>query len=208
MPIRGDREKAKEELCRILNRIGAIRFGTFRLTSGRVSPYYIDLRLVPSFPDTFHAVCSLYQQLIEEDVGTENFDRVAGIPTAGLPFASVIAYKLRKPLLYVRKGVKLHGRERRVEGALTPGDRVLLIDDLITTGLSMRRAALAVRAEGGVVEDAVVLLDREEGGRRRLREEGITLHCLLRISEVAKKLYEMGAITREQREIILRQVER
>ena len=85
-------------------------------------------------------------KLIEKNLGVDSFDRVAGIPTAGIPFASVVAYNLRKPFLYIRPRVRLHGRERRVEGVLMPGNRVLLVDDLVTTGLSLLKSAKAVRA--------------------------------------------------------------
>ena len=198
----------KAELCRILNKIGALEFGVFKLTTGRTSPYYIDLRIVPSFPDAFRRVCDLYLKLIRGDVGAESFDRIAGIPTAGTPFASFLAYQLKKPFLYTRPRKRLHGRERRVEGIVMPGDRVLLIDDLITTGRSLRRAAAAIRAEGGVVRDAVVLLDREEGGRERLGEDEVTLHSLLRASEAADKLYQIGAITEDQLKTIKKQVKK
>ena len=196
----------KTELCRILNKINALKFGTFKLTSGRVSPYYIDLRIVPSFPDAFQRVCDFYVNLIRGDIGTENFDRAAGVPTAGMPFASLVAYHLKKPLLYIRPRVRLHGRERRVEGIIMPGDRVLLIDDLITTGRSLRRATAAIRAEGGVVTDTVVLLDREEGGEENLAKDNVALHYLLRASEAAEKLYEMGAITEDQLKTVIKQV--
>ncbi|MEM3873701.1 MAG: orotate phosphoribosyltransferase [Candidatus Bathyarchaeia archaeon] len=198
----------KAEVCKILNKIGALQFGTFKLTSGKISPYYIDLRIVPSFPDVFQKICNLYTNFVKEKIGLENFQRVAGIPVAGIPFASLVAYNLKKPFLYIRKGVRLHGRQRRVEGVLTPGDRVLLVDDLITTGLSLRRAAKAITAEGGIVNDAVVLLDREEGGEEKLKKSGIRLHALLKISEVAEMLYETGAINEEQLKTILRQVKK
>ena len=198
----------KNELCRILVKIAALKFGTFKLTSGRTSPYYIDLRIAPSFPDAFQRICDLYLNVIKRDLKVNEFERIAGIPTAGIPFASVIAYRLEKPFLYVRTHVRLRGRERRVEGMVMPGDRVLLVDDLITTGGSLRMSAAAVRAEGGVVTDAVVLLDREEGGRERLAEDGVTLHYLLRASEAADRLYEMGVITEDQLRIILRQVKK
>lgn len=201
-------EDVKAEACRILNKIGALQFGAFKLTSGKISPYYVDLRLIPSFPDAFYRICDFYVNLIKEGVGEDNFNRVAGIPVAGMPFASVIAYNLKKPFIYVRKGVRLHGRQRRVEGILTSGDRVLLIDDLITTGLSLMRAAKAIIAEGGLVSDAAVLLDREEGGKEKLEGSGIKLHSLLNISEVANRFYEMGVINEERLKTILKQVKK
>lgn len=201
-------ENEKSELSQILNRIGAIKFGTFKLTSGRISPYYIDLRIIPSFPDAFQKVCDLYIKLLEKDLGVENFDRIAGIPTAGMPFASVIAYHLKKPFIYIRSKVKLHGRERRIEGVIMPGNRVLLVDDLVTTGLSLRKAAKNMRAEGGVVSDALVMLDREEGGKERLLKDNIKLHYLLTASEAATKLYELGTIEEEQLKTILKQTKK
>lgn len=204
---KGD-EAVKVEVCKILNKIGSLQFGTFKLTSGKMSPYYIDLRIIPSFPDVFQKVCSFYTNFIKEKIGVEKFNRVAGIPVAGIPFASLIAYNLRKPFLYVRKGMRLHGRQRRIEGVLNPGDHVLLIDDLITTGLSLRRAAKAITAEGGIVKDVVVLLDRQEGGGEKLEKSGIRLHALLNISEVARMLYEIGAIDDEQLKTIQKQIKK
>jgi len=198
----------KVEVCKILNKTGAFKFGTFKLTSGKISPYYIDLRVVASFPDAFQKLSSFYTSFIKNEVGLENFDRVAGIPVAGMPFAVLIAYNLKKPFLYIRKGVRLHGRQRRIEGILAPGDRVLLVDDLITTGLSLRRTAKAITAEGGVVKDVVVLLDRQEGGGEKLERNGVKLHALLSVSEVADMLYEMGTINEEQLETIKKQIKK
>jgi orotate phosphoribosyltransferase len=203
-----EKEEMKAELGKILNKIGALKFGTFKLTSGDVSPYYIDLRIVPSFPDAFKRICNLYITLIIGVVGADGFDRIAGIPTAGISFASIAAYQLKKPFLYIRSTERQHGRGRWVEGILLPGDRVLLMDDLITKGGSILKSAEAVRAEGGIVTDAVVLLDREENGAANLAEKGIKLHCLLSISELATKLYDMDAITKVQLSTILKQVKR
>ena len=198
----------KVEIAKILHKIDALKFGVFKLTSGKASPYYIDLRVVPSFPDAFRKICDFYAEQITIQIGLKNFDRVAGVPLAGIPFASQIAYNLGKPFLYVRKGVRLHGRKRRVEGILISGDRVLLIDDLVTTGLTLNRAAKAVRAEGGVVREAVALLDREEGGREKLEKNGTNLHALLKMSEVAITLFEIGAIDEESRKTILKQIKK
>jgi orotate phosphoribosyltransferase len=199
-------ETEKVELAKILHKIDALKFGVFKLTSGKVSPYYIDLRIVPSFPDAFRQICDFYGESIASQVGLRNFDRIAGVPIAGIPFASQIAYNLRKPFLYVRKGVRLHGRQRRVEGILVSGDRVLLVDDLVTTGLTLRKAAKAVTAEGGIVKEAVALLDREEGGKENLAKNGIQLHTLLKISEVANTLHEIGAIDEESLKTIIKQI--
>jgi orotate phosphoribosyltransferase len=198
----------KERMANILFKIDAVKFGVFKLSTGKASPYYIDLRVIPSFPDAFHEICESYAQYITSEIGVKKIDRIAAIPLAGIPFASQIAYNLKKPFLYVRKDIQLQGRERRVEGILVSGDKVLLIDDLLTTGLTLKKAAEAVRAEGGVVTEAVVFLDREEGGRELLEKNGIKIHSLLKISEMAKTLYEMGAIDEENLKTILKQVKK
>jgi orotate phosphoribosyltransferase len=206
LPNQKASESVKIEICKILDRIGAFKFGAFRLTSGKMSPYYIDLRIVPSFPDAFREICSVYADFIKNKVGTKNFERVAGIPVAGIPFAALIAYDLKKPFLYIRKGVRRHGRERRIEGVIAPGDHILLVDDLVTTGLSLQKAAKTIVAEGGLVTDAVVLLDRQEGGKERLAKSGIIVHALLNITEIANTLHELGTIDEEQLRTILRQI--
>jgi orotate phosphoribosyltransferase len=201
-------QEKKDKMPNILFKIDAIKFGVFKLTSGKASPYYIDLRVVPSFPDAFREICDFYAEYITNQIGLKNFDRIAGVPLAGIPFASQIAYNLKKPFLYMRKGIRLHGRERRVEGILVSGDKVLLIDDLVTTGLTLKKAADAVRAEGGVVTEAIAFLDREEGGKQLLEKNGIKLHPLLKISEMANTLYEIGAIDKESLKTILKQIKK
>ena len=198
----------KVEIAKILHKIDALKFGVFKLTSGKASPYYIDLRVVPSFPDAFRQICDFYGDYIISQIGIQNFDRIAGVPLAGIPFASQIAYNLEKPFLYVRKGIRHHGRQRRVEGILISGDRVLLVDDLVTTGLNLKKAAESIRAEGGVVKEAVAFLDREEGGKEKLERSGIKVHTLLKISEMANTLYEIGAIDEENLATIQKQIKK
>jgi orotate phosphoribosyltransferase len=201
-------ESKKIEMAKILHKIDALQFGLYKLTSGKVSPYYIDLRIVPSFPDAFRDICDFYAEAITTQIGLKNFDRIAGVPIAGIPFASQIAYNLKKPFLYVRKGARFHGRERRVEGILVSGDRVLLVDDLVTTGLTLKKAAESVRAEGGIVTEAVAFLDREEGGKEKVENAGVKLHALLKISEIANTLYEIGAVDEESLKTIMKQVKK
>jgi orotate phosphoribosyltransferase len=198
----------KDRMANILFNINAVKFGVFKLSSGKASPYYVDMRVIPSFPDAFGEICDFYAENINAQIDTKNFGRIAGVPVAGMIFASQVAYNLKKPFLYVRKGVRLNGRQRRVEGVLASGDKVLLVDDLMTTGLTLQKAAESVKAEGGIVTDAVVFIDREEGGRQLLEKNVIKLHSLLKISEIAKTLYELGAIEQEGLKTILKQVKK
>ncbi len=201
-------EDKKNKMANILFKIDAIKFGVFKLSTGKASPYYIDLRVIPSFPDAFREIIDFYTETITSQIGVKNFDRIAAVPITGIPFASQVAYNLKKPFLYVRKGVKLQGRERRVEGILVSGDRVLLIDDLVTTGLTLRKAAESIRAEGGVVTQAVAFLDREEGGKQKIEEAGVKLTSLLKISEIAGTLYDLGAIDEESLKTINKQIKK
>jgi len=185
----------EDDFSKMLMRTGALQFGMFTLSGGRLSPYYLDLRVIPSFPDAFRACTEL---LAKNAKSIEGIDKIGGIPTGGLPWASVLAYSLRKPFFYTRKDIKLHGRERSVEGILTPGETVLLVDDVITTGRNILTALQSIRGEGGVVENALVLLDREEGGGEHLQKEGVKLHSVAKISTVAQKLLDMDAITKTQ----------
>ena len=134
------------------------------------------------------------------------FDIIAGVPSGGIPFGSVVAYKLHKPFIFARSTQKSYGRRRRVEGILNHGDRVLLLDDLITTGKSIVEVTSVIRAKGGIVKDAVALIDREEGGNETLVQENLELHSLLKISEVAAKLHAIGIIDEEKMKVILEQV--
>jgi orotate phosphoribosyltransferase len=195
----------KKELCDVLIRIDALKFGLFTLADGKLSPYFINLRIVPSFPEAFSKIKELYRQIAIDAVNIRQIKRVAGIPTAGIPFASVLALSLNKPFLYVRKELR-RGRGRRVEGILNPGDAVLLVDDLITSGNTLLTAADSIRSEGGVVHDALVLIDREEGGRKALKAQGIQLHTLIRMSEAAKILYNSGVIDKEKENAIRKQI--
>ncbi|KYH38924.1 MAG: orotate phosphoribosyltransferase [Candidatus Hecatellales archaeon B24] len=165
----------------------AIKFGSFRLTSGRLSPYYLDLRVLPSSPEAFHMCIEIYGELAGK-VGLENFDLLVGVPTAGMVFASALAYRLRKPMAYVRKEAKGWGLKRDVEGKVKPGSRVVLVDDLITTGKSLLEAAEALQEAGGKVLGALVLIDREEGGLENLSRRGINLHPYTRVTEILEAL--------------------
>jgi len=191
-----------DEFCNILLRTGSLKFGTFKLTSGLLSPYYVDLRLIPSYPEAFQQTINMYRSVIEPDL-VKRVQRLAGVPTAGIAYAAVIALNLNKPLLYVRKEQKEHGREKKVEGLLQPGDRVLILDDVVTTGKSLLEAAEAIRAEGGIVDDAVVLLDRQQGAGENLQKKRMKLHTFTTMRRIADKLLNLGTIDERQHKEIL-----
>lgn len=194
-----------DELCNILLRTGSLEFGTFKLAGDLLSPYYVNLRLIPSNPEAFQRAVAMYVSMFEPDL-IKRTHRLVGVPTAGLAFAAGVALNLAKPLLYVRREHKEQGRERGIEGLLQPGDRVVVLDDVVTTGKRFFEVAEAIRAEGGIVEDVVVLLDRQQGAQEYLKKNGVTLHSFATMRRIANRLLSLGTIDEKQRDEIVRQI--
>ncbi|MEM0117014.1 MAG: orotate phosphoribosyltransferase [Conexivisphaerales archaeon] len=161
----------------------SIKYGKFVLSSGKHSDYYIDLRLVPSHPDTFEIVMKAYSQVLERLKRTR-FKIIAGIPTTGLIFASVLSYKYSFPMIYVRKDVKGYGMKKAIEGHYNNNDKILIVDDVSTSGSNILDAAQKLRLAGCVVEDAIVLIDRKENAEVNLMNNGIKLHYFTTIEEL------------------------
>jgi orotate phosphoribosyltransferase len=201
-----DRLDLIRDLGRRLLESNALSFGEFRLSSGRKSSYYIDLRVAPSIPSLFSILVQGLISILEE-IGTSSFDAICGIPTSGLTYATAVAHRLNMPLVYVRNDQKLHGTGKTLEGLLKPGDRVLIIDDLITSGSSILAAAEKIRAEEGLVSTCIVLIDRKEGGANLLNGDQIQLHSLSSIGEIAEILYDMKLISDSQRGSLREQIQ-
>jgi orotate phosphoribosyltransferase len=200
--VAGSRKKMVEELAMVLLKVKALQIGTFTLASGKLSSYYIDMRAVPSFPGAYRYVIDCYVELIRDDIGLSNFDAIAGVPTAGLVYSSPIALELGKPMIYVRKEEKDYGRKKRIEGSIKPGWKVLVLDDVITTGMSKLPAIDAIREEGGEVLDVAVLIDRLEGGRANLKKAGAALHSLTDVMGMIQALHKNEAISDEEMQAI------
>lgn len=185
-----------EELIYQLYELEAIQFGEFTLTSGMTSPIYIDLRLLVSDPGLTWQVAWAYCKLLRD----LQFDRIAAVPYAAIPITSVVSIQSGCPMIYLRKEVKVQGTHRPIEGKFRFGETVVVLDDLITTGGSKLAAIKPLEAAGLQVRDVVVLVDREQGGKKELAEAGYQLHSLLGLREILTVLEREGCILTKQRQ--------
>lgn len=183
----------KEDLILSLNQIGAIKFGQFTLKSGMISPIYITLRVLVSYPQVLKKVAKAYLPILAE----LHHNRMAAVPYAALPIVSAISFLNNKPWIYTRKEQKTYGIKKRAEGEYQKGETVVVVDDLITTGLSKLEVIQPLKEIGLKVKDIVVLIDREQGGREELRKKGYRLHSVLTISQILNLLLEKKKISKE-----------
>jgi orotate phosphoribosyltransferase len=178
-----------KEFAIFLQESGAIKFGNFKLSSGKESAYYVDLRLVPSFPHQFRKMVKYLQNLISEKIGLDNFDYIASVPTSGLVIASALAIETVKPLIYIRQKPKDYGTGSLIEGKISEGSKVVLIDDVGTTGHSLLNAVRALKDAKIVVDSAFVIVNRLEGARENLENEKVKLYEITDILTISNALY-------------------
>ena len=191
-PSDSERKGLIRDFAQVLVKTKALQFGSFTLTSGKKSPYYVDLRIIPSVPEMFKRLVGELTRLTKS-TDIEGFDVIVGVPTSGLVYATAVAYELGKPLVYVRKGERIHGTKREVEGIITSGERVLMIDDLTTTGESLIDTALKMRGLGCSVKSCITIIDRSEGALENLRKNGIELIALTSTTEIMDALHGVDA---------------
>lgn len=183
----------KSELIISLHSIGAIKFGEFKLKSGIMSPIYIDLRVIVSYPDVLKMVAgAMWERVMDIE-----FDCICGVPYTALPIATAMSLEHNTPMVMRRKEVKDYGTRKAIEGVFTKGQTCLVIEDLVTSGSSVFETIEPLQIEGLVVKDIVVLVDREQGGRKHIEEKGYRLHSVFTISEMLEALRAAGKLDGE-----------
>ena len=183
--------ESKKNLATMLFNSGCIKFGTFTLKSGITSPIYIDLRLTIAFPVLLKLIAQEYISEIEK----LEFNQIAPLPYAGLPIGTAISLETNIPMLYPRKEVKDYGTKAAIEGIYSKGEKLVIIDDLITSGNSVYEALEKLNNEEFEIRDVVVLIDRENGGYERLANDGYILHSIFKINELLNYWKKIRLIT-------------
>ena len=185
------------EFAIFLHNNDIIKFGDFTLASGKNSSYYIDLRLVPSYPHQFRKMIKNLQNLIIEKTGLDNFDSLVSVPTGGLVVASALAIEVVKPLIYVRNKPKEHGTTKSIEGKTSAGMKVVMVDDVATTGTSVLNGIKQLKESGLLISDVYVIINRLEGADKALDGMGVQIHQLTDILEITNVLFQEKLVSKE-----------
>ncbi len=182
-----------KDLILFLHEKESIKIGDFVLSSGKKSKYYLDLRILQSYPIYFRMGIFLLKQYIIRNIGLDAFDYICSIPTSGTVFGSAISYDLFKPHIYIRKNIKSYGTQKIFEGDFVPNSKILFIDDVITTGNSLISSINLLKSKS-VIKDVLVFVDREQGAKELMKANGINTHKIISMSYIFETLHSNNLI--------------
>ncbi len=192
-----DKIQLEEDLILFLFDKNAIKIGNFTLSSGKKSRFYLDLRILQSYPLYFRKTISLLKTLIHSQIGLESFDYLCSVPTSGTVFGSALSYELFKPHIYVRKDLKNYGTQKKIEGALEPNSKILFVDDVITTGQSILTAVESL-SNNSVVSGVVVLIDRQQGSQNLFDQFTLKIKSAITIHRIIDILNDNARINKNE----------
>lgn len=184
--------------------IGAVGFSpqkpiTFK--SGIVSPVYVDNRRLPYYPEQWQVVIDGFQELIKTD--KIEFDIIAGVAVGGIPHSSALGFAMQRPSVFVRKEAKEHGKGQRVEGGDIAGKRVLLIEDLVTTGSSSLSGIEALRNEGAIVDTLIAIVSYGfDEAQENFTNENVNLITLTNFKTILGLARELGKFGKAEHDVI------
>ncbi|MGA3110829.1 MAG: orotate phosphoribosyltransferase [Candidatus Bathyarchaeia archaeon] len=185
---------------------GCLKFGSFKIKSGAISPYYIDLARLLSAPEQLCVIADTAAEQATKIVVADEIDKLATIELKGALIAPSIACKLNLPCIIVRKEEKAYGVTGRIAGAdVEKGDRILFFDDVISEGLSKIEGIKPLQELGGVVNHFLVVVNREQGGKENLEKRGFKVHALAKVSDLVNSLCGRH-ISKEQADEVLNYV--
>jgi orotate phosphoribosyltransferase len=179
-----------EKIGKALTEANVLKFGDFTLVSGIKTPIYVDMRVLPSYPGPFKIITDELSKIIKK----LKPNVVAGAETAGIPLATAVSLKTKIPMIYVRKRPKSYGAKEMIEGVLKKEDKVVLIDDMATNGFSKIKFIDGIKQSGGIVNDVLIVLDREQGASETLAKENVKLHYPITLKELLEYMKEHNEV--------------
>lgn len=177
-----------------LYQIGAIQFGEFELKSGQLSSVYMNLRKIISYPTLLRTISATMWSA----TNNQSFDLVCGVPYTALPIATSLSLEHHIPMIMRRKEKKDYGTKQSIEGEFHAGQKVLVIEDVITTGGSIIETTSELEQHGLIIEDVVALIDREQGGKETL-EKQYRVHTIFTLSEALETLLQSSLLSDTER---------
>jgi len=192
------------EVADALYHSGCLKFGSFRIKSGALSPYYIDLACLLSSPKELCDIAEIAAGEIRRIMAFDKIDKLASIELKGALILPSIACRVNLPCLVVRKEEKAYGVTGRIVGGeVVEGEHILFFDDVVSEGLSKLEGIKPLEELGAHVENVMVVVDREQGGKENLERLGHKVHALTTISEMVERLLQSSCISEEQADAVL-----